>query len=54
MSIYAIEEYLSRGMLTEANIIVNTLIENNCLNINNSHNSSNNKCCPDIIISITN
>lgn len=54
MSIYAIEEYLSRGMLTEANIIVNTLIENNCLSINNSHNSSNNKCCPDTIISITN
>ena len=35
MSIYAIEEYLSRGMLTEADIIVNALIENNCLSIIN-------------------
>lgn len=52
MAIYAIEEYLKRGMLNEADIIVNTLINSNCLGIASDNNNDNNCGCPGITISM--
>lgn len=52
MAIYAIEEYLKRGMLSDADIIVNTLLSNDCLGINSTNNDSNNCGCPGIAISM--
>lgn len=50
MAIYTIEEYLKKGMLNEADIIVNTLISSNCLGI--TSNNDNNCRCPGITISM--
>lgn len=47
-TIYTIEEYLKRGMLDEANIIVNALTSNDCFGI--SSNIDNNCGCPEIAI----
>ena len=52
MAIYAIEEYLKRGMLGDADIIVNTLTSNDCLGITSTNNDSNNCGCPGIAISM--
>ena len=52
MAIYAIEEYLKRGMLGDADIIVNTLTSNDCLGITSTNNDSNNGGCPGIAISM--
>ena len=52
MAIYAIEEYLKRGMLGDADIIVNTLLSNDCLGINSANNSNNDCGCPGIAISM--
>ena len=53
MAIYAIEEYLKRGMLSDADIIVNTLLSNDCLGIISANNKDSNNCgCPGIAISM--
>lgn len=53
MAIYAIEEYLKRGMLSDADIIINTLTINDCLGITNANNNDSNNCgCPGIAISM--
>ena len=52
MAIYAIEEYLKRGMLSDADIIINTLTINDCLGITSANNDSNNCGCPGIAISM--
>lgn len=51
MIIYTIEEYLMRGMINEADIMIKALSENNCFNIIDK--SLDDKCgCLDIVVSM--
>ena len=51
MAIYTIEEYLTRGMLNEADDLINTINKSKCFNI--ISNNLDDKCgCSNIIVSI--
>ena len=51
MAIYTIEEYLTKGMLNEADALINTINESKCFNI--ISNNLDNKCgCSNIIVSV--
>lgn len=51
MAIYTIEEYLTKGMLNEADDLINTINESKCFNI--ISNNLDDKCgCSNIIVSV--
>lgn len=51
MAMYTIEEYLTKGMLKEADLLINTINESKCFNT--TSDNSDNKCgCLDIIVSM--
>lgn len=51
MAIYTIEEYLTKGMLNEADDLINTISESKCFNI--ISNNLDDKCgCSNIIVSV--
>ena len=51
MAIYTIEEYLTKGMLNEADALINTINESKCFNT--ISNNLDDKCgCSNIIVSV--